>query len=105
MYKAKANEYLSNGVMITPQNPEVYENVTIVYNGLLAQHGAPEVYARVGFGDQWQGAQDLRMLRTNSGFEVTIPAANADSLNCCFKDQANNWDNNSGMNYNFEIDH
>lgn len=105
MFKATSNEYLANGVIITPTNPQSYENVTVVYNGLLAQKGATEVYARIGFGSGWQGAQDLRMIRTNSGFETIVPAANSESLNVAFKDPVNNWDNNSGLNYNFNIKH
>jgi hypothetical protein len=102
-FKARSNEYLSNGVVVTPSNPETYQNVTIVYNGLLAQRGANELWAHVGFGDGWQGTQELKMLRTSSGYEVTIPAANAESLNVAFHDPLNNWDNNNGMNYNFNI--
>jgi len=102
-FKAKSNEYLSNGVIITPQKPEPYQNVTIVYNGLLAQSGAPEVWARVGYGDGWQDPHDIKMLRTSSGFEATIPAANTESLNVAFHDALNNWDNNYGMNYNFLV--
>jgi len=105
MFRAKSNEYLANGVIITPAPAEPHQNVTIVYNGLLAKSGAPELYAHVGFGDSWQGVQDIKMIRTPSGFEATIPAVNADSLNVCFRDSANNWDNNSGMNYNFSILH
>jgi hypothetical protein len=105
MFKAISNEYLSNGVIVTPNNPEPNANVTIVYNGLLAQSGAQELYARIGFGCDWQGSQDLRMIRTNSGFEATIPAANAENLNVAFKDSINNWDNNSNRNYCFNIKH
>lgn len=105
MFKARSNEYLSNGVIITPANPEPYENVTIVYNGLLSKSGANDVYAHVGFGEHWHGAQDLRMIKTYSGFEATIPAANIDSMSVAFHDPANNWDNNSGANYNFHIKH
>jgi hypothetical protein len=43
------------------------------------------------------------MIRTNSGFEATIPAANAEHLNVAFKDSINNWDNNSNRNYTFNI--
>ncbi|MBP2628484.1 MAG: hypothetical protein H6Q68_3195 [Firmicutes bacterium] len=105
MFKSVSNEYLSNGVIVTPNNPEPNENVTIVYNGLLAQSGANEIYAHVGFGCDWQGSQDLKMIRTNSGFEATIPAANADHLSVAFKDSSNNWDNNFNRNYTFNIRH
>ncbi|HMM20997.1 MAG TPA: carbohydrate-binding protein [Selenomonadales bacterium] len=105
MFRARSNEYLANGVIITPANPEPYENVTIVYNGLLSKNGANDMYAHVGFGEHWHGAQDLRMIKTCSGFEATIPAANIDSMSVAFHDPANNWDNNSGSNYNFQIKH
>jgi hypothetical protein len=105
MFKAKSNEYLANGVAITPHNPAPNSNITIVYNGLLAQKGASEIYAHVGFGEHWHGNQDLKMIRTKSGFEATIPAVHADSLNVAFKDSVNNWDNNSNMNYSFNILH
>lgn len=102
-FKAKSNEYLANGVIVTPNNPEKYQNATVVYNGLLAQNGAEEIWAHIGFGDGWQGAQDMKMLRTSSGYEITVPAANAESLNVSFHDPDNNWDNNNGMNYYFNI--
>jgi hypothetical protein len=104
MFKATSNEYLANGVIVTPSNPETYQHVTIVYNGLLSKAGANELIAHVGFGHDWQGAQDLRMIKTKSGYEATITAANAESLNVAFKDAANNWDNNSGSNYVFNIE-
>jgi hypothetical protein len=104
LFKATSNEYLANGVILTPANPEAYENVTIVYNGLLSKSGATELYAHVGFGPDWQGAQDLKMIRTKSGYEATIPAANAESLNVAFKDPLNNWGNNYGQNYIFNVD-
>lgn len=104
MYKATSNEYLANGVIVTPANPETYEHVTIVYNGLLSKAGATELYAHVGFGPDWQGNQDLRMIKTKSGYEATITAANAESLNVAFKDRLENWDNNSGSNYVFNIE-
>jgi len=104
LYKAISNEYLANGVIVTPPNPETYKRATVVYNGLLSKSGAQEIYARVGFGCNWEGAQDIRMIKTNSGYEATIIAANAESLNVAFKDPLNNWDNNSGANYVFNIE-
>jgi len=41
------------------------------------------------------------MKRTSIGFEATIPVMEADTLNICFKDCANNWDNNSGAKLYF----
>ena len=97
------NKYLSNGVYITPQEVTLGDKVRISYDGLLAKSGAPVVYARVGFGNKWSNAADIQMIKTPAGFEATVPITKADPLYVCFKDTANNWDNNAGKNYSFDI--
>lgn len=103
MYKANSHEYLSNGVIIEPTNPCPGQPVKVCYNGLLPKSGAQSVYAHVGFGFEWQNNHDVQMTRTPSGFETTVIANNHDTLCVAFKDSANNWDNNQGLNYNFNI--
>lgn len=103
LYKANSNEYLANSVIISPTNPHPGEAVKITYNGLLPKSGAANVYAHVGYGYNWQDAHDVQMTRTPAGFEATVTAANNDTLCVAFKDAASNWDNNSGLNYNFNI--
>lgn len=103
MFKANSNEYLANGVIISPTNPHPGEAVKVSYNGLLSISGASNVHARVGFGFEWQNTQDVQMTRTPVGFEATVTANNHDTLCMAFKDSANNWDNNNGLNYNFNI--
>ena len=96
--------YHNNGVIIYPAVPSTKSNFQITYNGLLPQNGATEVYAHVGYGRSWENVQDYKMTKTNHGFEVSIPMwQHADSLNICFKDAANNWDNNTGTNYSFVV--
>lgn len=101
--KSNNKEYISNGVTIQPAIPVAGENVTVMYDGLLAKCGASHIYARIGFGSNWDNESDYAMTKTDTGFEVTIPVLKADTLNLCFKDCANNWDNNSGMNYSFDV--
>ncbi len=100
---ATKNKYLTNGVHITPSAVTVGDKVKISYDGLLAKSGASEVYARIGFGNRWEDAQEFRMSKTTTGFETTIPVTKPVPLNICFKDNAENWDNNSGMNYTFDV--
>lgn len=101
---AKANnDYLSNGVTIKPAVPTPGEKITVMYDGLLSKSGASHIYAHVGFGNKWNNIYDYPMTRTDTGFETVIPVTESDTLNLCFKDCANNWDNNSGMNYTFDI--
>ena len=99
----RSNEYLPNGVAISPAVPTAGTTVKIIYDGLLAKSGATDVFAHVGFGKKWDNVSDYRMSRTATGFEVSIPVQNADVLNVCFKDCADHWDNNSGKNYSFDI--
>jgi hypothetical protein len=101
--KSCNKEYMSNGITIQPSIPSVGESVTVMYDGLLSKSGASHIYARIGFGNNWDNEFDYPMMRTDTGFQTTIPIVKADTLNICFKDCANNWDNNSGMNYSFDV--
>jgi len=80
--------------------PSFGNQVNIAYNGLLSRSGAEEVYVHCGYGDpnSWRDTQTLRMDRSSSGFEKTIPMRNHTAA-FCFKDSAHNWDNNSGHNW------
>ncbi|HHY23294.1 MAG TPA: hypothetical protein GX527_03530, partial [Clostridiaceae bacterium] len=91
-----STEYLKNGVSISPAIPSVGDKAKIEYSGLLAQSGASHVYAHIGYGNRWDNLYDYQMNRTDKGFEVNIPVLKSDNLSVCFKDCANNWDNNSG---------
>lgn len=94
-------KYVNNGIVLSPAAPAKGETAKVVYNGLLAQNGADKVYIHVGFGDDWKKVSDYKMIRTGQGFEAAIPIAIDNTVNMCFKDNANNWDNNMGENYSF----
>ncbi len=96
-------DYIRNGVSISPAIPTVGDKVKIMYDGLLSKSGATHVYAHLGYGGTWNYTQDVPMNKTTTGFETPVPVTMADSINVCFKDCANNWDNNSGLNYTFDI--
>lgn len=100
---AARNKYSSNGVFVTPISISVGDKVRVAYDGLLAKSGASEIFAHVGYGNKWDDSTDLKMSRTTTGFEATIPVTYSTSLNLCFKDNADNWDNNSGKNYTFDV--
>lgn len=102
-YMGRNSDYMSNGVTISPAVPGTGDNVMITYDGLLAKSGATHVFAHVGFGSRWDKINDFRMERTSTGFQTTVPVSGYDTLNVCFKDCAENWDNNSGKNYTFDI--
>jgi hypothetical protein len=100
---SKNNEYISNGVTISPAIPTSGEKVKVSYDGLLSKSGANHIYAHVGFGRNWDNSSFYQMNKGSTGFEATIPVSNGDTMNLCFKDCANNWDNNSGRNYSFDV--
>ncbi|MBP2644934.1 MAG: hypothetical protein H6Q75_374 [Firmicutes bacterium] len=97
-------EYVANGVTINPAIPSPFDDVELFYNGILTQTGATDIYAHVGFGMEWLGSSDYKMEKTEHGYKakIYIPS-NAENLNVCFKDAANNWDNNTGSNYSFVL--
>lgn len=99
-----SNKYMSNGVSISPALPTVGEKIKVEYDGLLSKSGATHLYVHVGFGNRWENTYDYPMQRSSMGFEATIPVLKSDTLNLCFKDCANHWDNNSGKNYSFDVE-
>lgn len=100
---SNGTNYMNNGVSISPLVPAVGDSVKITYDGILSKSGASHLYAHVGFGNKWDSISDIKMTKSSMGFEASIPVSNADTMNVCFKDCANNWDNNSGKNYLFDI--
>lgn len=93
------------GVNVYPTPITLGEHINIVYNGLLSKAGAQEVYLHLGHGPHqgWHDVRDLKMLRTGRGWEQTFEINDPARFNFCFKDSANNWDNNNGHNWSFEI--
>jgi hypothetical protein len=93
--------YLQNGVhMENAQN-----TFKLVYDGLLAQNGSNEIHAVVGYGNNlnWEDIEEHKMDKTKDNkFELMLTVKRPGNINIAFKDNAQNWDNNSGHNYNFE---
>lgn len=76
----------------------------ICYSGLLAKSGADSVIGVYGFGSnqKWEDVSEVVMTRDATGaFTATIPIVRGKNVNFAFKDSADNWDNNSGLNYTF----
>lgn len=77
--------------------------VKISYSGKLFTQNAEKVFIHYGFGLLWEDLNDIEMEKTELGFQAEIDLTDADSFNFCFKDANNNWDNNEGNNYVFDI--
>lgn len=90
-------------VFVDPGQPERKGKARIGYHGLLAASGADRVYLHYGF-DGWRNPRTVPMSPFLDGFTATIPIEGLEELNFCFKDSADNWDNNSGWNWKARID-
>jgi hypothetical protein len=75
----------------------------ISYVGALYQANSEEVYLHYGFNTNWDNVSDIKMEKTELGFQCEIEIGEFDTLNLCFKGSNNVWDNNNGSNYIFEI--
>lgn len=78
--------------------------VKISYSGKLFQEKAEEVFIHYGFGNNWDNLSDVKMEKTDLGFQAEITLNDSDSFNFCFNDGNNNWDNNNNQNYSFAIE-
>jgi len=100
---AKGQPYADNGVVISKNTITLGDNIEISYKGLLAECGANEVFLYGGYGDNWDGNFLLPMENDGSEFKVNFKVSKAGNLNITFRDSAFNWDNNSSVNYTFQV--
>lgn len=96
---------IPGGIAVDPIPATAADEITILYDGLLSQAGADQVYLHCGYGNphNWHQVKDLRMEKTGRGWVKTFKLQDDSRLNFCFKDSANNWDNNNGINWSLEI--
>ena len=78
--------------------------VKISYTGQLFQEASQEVTIHYGFGINWDNVNDVVMEKTDLGFQAEITLVEGDTFNFCFKDENDNWDNNEGHNYIFNLE-
>ncbi len=78
--------------------------VKISYTGKLFQENSEEVYLHYGFGLNWESLNEVKMVRTELGFQAEINLISSDTLNFCFRDGNQVWDNNDAENYIFPIE-
>ena len=78
--------------------------VKISYTGKFFQDACEEVSIHYGFGLNWDNLADVKMEKTDLGFQAEITLDDSDCLNFCFNDGNDNWDNNDNKNYTFEIE-
>ena len=78
--------------------------VKISYTGELFQNNSEEVYIHYGFGLNWDNVNELKMEKTELGFQAEIELTESETFNFCFRNSNNEWDNNNRENYIFPIE-
>ena len=78
--------------------------VKISYTGKFFQDASEEVSIHYGFGLNWDNINDIKMEKTDLGFQAEIQLLEGDTFNFCFKNGNDEWDNNDGQNYVFNLE-
>ena len=78
--------------------------VKISYTGQFFQYASNEVSIHYGFGNNWDGINDVKMEKTELGFQTEIELGSGNTFNFCFYNENGEWDNNWGQNYVFPIE-
>ncbi len=78
--------------------------VKISYTGKFFEENSEEVYIHYGFGVNWDNLSEVKMEKTDLGFQTELYLPESDTLNFCFKNENDEWDNNNSQNYIFELE-
>lgn len=78
--------------------------IKISYTGKFFQDNSTNVYIHYGFGNEWAGLIDEEMTKTELGFQIEIDLLDSTTFNFCLKNEKDEWDNNNGTNYIFQIE-
>lgn len=78
--------------------------VKISYTGKFFQDASEEVFLHYGFGINWDNVNEIKMEKTELGFQAEINLLEGETFNLCFKNGNDQWDNNEGKNYVFPIE-
>lgn len=79
-------------------------NVKLSYTGKFFQDDSSEVFIHYGFGNNWDNLNDIKMEKTDLGFQAELNLGTGETFNFCFRNNNNEWDNNEGKNYIFPLE-
>ena len=95
---------LSKNIFFNTDKLVQNSKVKISYTGFFFENGSEEVYIHFGFGVNWDNLSEIKMEKTELGFQAEIELIESDTLNLCFKNENDEWDNNNTENYVFELE-
>ena len=79
-------------------------NVKLSYTGKFFQDDSQDVFIHYGFGNNWDNLNDIKMEKTDLGFQAELNLETGDTFNFCFRNNNDEWDNNDGKNYIFPLE-
>lgn len=79
-------------------------NIKVSYTGSLFQNNSEEIYLHYGFNEDWKDVNEIKMEKTDLGFQAELYLPEYQILNFCFRNSNNEWDNNQNCNYTFPIE-
>ena len=94
-----------NGIAVEPTPITLGDELKIEYRGQLARSGAEPIYLHYGFGPgDWRFIQDIPMEKGEGGaWTAIVQAGEVGRFSFCFRDNAENWDNNHGRDWSYAI--
>lgn len=95
---------LSKNIFFNTDKLVENSKVKISYTGNLFQNASADVSIHYGFGANWDNVFDVKMEKTELGFQAEVELLSSDTFNFCFYNENGEWDNNSGNNYVFQIE-
>ena len=101
----KKVEEVVDGIYLDPVPITLGEELKIKYKGHLAESGADKIFLHAGYGDNsWDNVMDVPMRKNrDGGWSVTVQVSEPSSFSFCFRDSAQNWDNNNGQNWTYQV--
>lgn len=81
-----------------------FSQIKLSYIGKFFDSNCKKVFIHYGFGENWEHANDIEMIKTELGFQAELELTNDSTFNFCFFNENNEWDNNDGKNYIFNIE-
>lgn len=95
---------LSKNIFFNTDKLVQNSKIKISYTGALFQANAEEVFIHYGFDNDWKEINEIKMDKTDLGFQAEVELPAYDTFNFCFRDVNNNWDNNETANYVFDLE-
>ena len=95
---------LSKNIFFNTDKLMQNSKVKISYTGVFFENDSEEVYIHYGFGVSWDNLSEIKMEKTELGFQTEIDLLESDTFNFCFRNGNEEWDNNDYQNYVFELE-